>query len=82
MADQPRGLAVFFDLRRGEVGELLHQMRPVAGDGVLRVVAELLQSAHRKTACAQAAKQDRVGAGREAVAVRKNDHDEASFLRA
>jgi hypothetical protein len=50
MAHQPSRLAVFFDLWRGEVGELLHQMRPVAGDGVVRVVAELFDGAHGKAA--------------------------------
>jgi len=47
VAHQPGAVAMPLDLGCGEVGKLLHQMRPVAGDRVARIVAKLLQRAHR-----------------------------------
>ena len=57
----------------GEVGQLLHQVGPVAGHRVLRVVAKAVDRPDVKAALAQVPKQDVVGASREAVAVRENN---------
>ena len=66
-------LAMALHFGRSEVGELLHQERPVAGDGIARVVAELVHRLDRKTARPQRAEHQVVGGGGKAVGVGKND---------
>ena len=56
-----------------EIGELLHQVRPVVGDGVLRVVAEFLDRIDLEAAVAQAVEHHAVGARGKAVAVGEDD---------
>ena len=73
MPDQPHATAGGFDLLGGEVGQLLHQVRPVAGDGVGGVVAVFFDGANVKPTGFQLAEQHAVGAGGEAVAVGKDD---------
>ena len=57
----------------GEVDELLHQVRPVVGHGVARVVAKFFNRFDAKAACAQRVEHDAVSAGGKAVAVSKNN---------
>ena len=59
--------------RLGEIGQLLHQVRPVVAHGVLRVVPEFLDGVDVEAAVAQTVEHHPVGAGGKAVAVRKND---------
>ena len=59
--------------RLGKVGQLLHQVRPVAGDGVARVVPEAVQRHHGQTMGAQAFEHLAVGGPGEAVAVAEDD---------
>jgi hypothetical protein len=73
MANQKHRLTGFFDGFGAEVGQLLHQVWPVAGDGVTRVVAEFFNRLDLETTRFQALEQDTVGAGGKAVAVGKNN---------
>jgi len=78
MPDQVRRLARLGDLALGEVGQLLHQVRPVVGDGVALVVAELVHRLDGEAARAQVLEQHAVGGGGEAVGVGKNDEGQGS----
>jgi hypothetical protein len=60
------------DQRRRKIEQLFDQVRPIAGDGVTRVMAEHLQRLDLKVASPQFVKQDPVSTGREAVRVREN----------
>jgi hypothetical protein len=73
MADEEGRLAALFNFTGGEVGELLNEVGPVAGDGIARVVAEFFNRLDLKAAGFQALEDRAVGAGREAVAVGKDD---------
>src|SRR5205823_2622861 len=73
MADEEHRTAGGRCMKLREIGELLNQVRPVVGDGVGRVVPELLDRVDLETATAQALEHDAVGAGRKAVAVREDD---------
>ena len=73
VTDQEHRLTDAIGSRLREVGQLLHQVRPVVGDGVLRVVPELLDCTDREAAIAQAVEHHPVGAGRKAVAMRKHN---------
>jgi len=79
MADQEGRLAGFFYFLAGKVGQLLHQVRPVAGDRVAWVVAEFFNRLDLKTPRLQALEQHAVGAGRKAVAMGKNDEGFGTF---
>ena len=83
MPDQ-KGRLVIALVRLGKVGQLLHQVRPVVGDGVGRVVAELVDGMDFKATLAQALEHQAIGATGEAVAMRKDDaaeHFRSAFLR-
>ncbi|MCY1542572.1 hypothetical protein D9M68_783270 [compost metagenome] len=73
MADEKHRAARAVGTQLGEVGQLLHQVRPVVGDGVLRVVPEFLDGVDLEAAAAQAVEDDAVGARGKAVAVREHD---------
>lgn len=79
MADQKGRLAGLFNFLAGKVGQLLHQVRPVAGHGVAGVMAEFFNRLDLKTPCLQALEQHAVGAGRKAVAMGKNDEGLGTF---
>ena len=72
MAHHEHRRAGALHLLLGEVGQLLHQVRPVAGDRVARVMAKAVHRTDLKTARTQVLEQGAVGACRKAVAVRKN----------
>ena len=72
MAHQKHWRAGALHLFLGKVGQLLHQVRPVAGDRVARVVAKAVHRADLEAARAQVLEQHVVGAGRKAVAVGEN----------
>ena len=56
-----------------KVGQLLNQVRPVAGDGVARVVPEAIQCQGVKTLGLQPFQHQAVGAARKTVAVAEDD---------
>jgi hypothetical protein len=60
MADQEHRAAGAVGVALCEIGQLLHQVRPVVGDGVLRVVPELLDGVDLEAAVAQAVENDAV----------------------
>ena len=70
--DQIRRLAPALHQGCGEVGQLLHQVRPVAGDGVARIVTKAVNRMDVKTTFTQQGKQQAVGASRKAVGVRED----------
>jgi hypothetical protein len=63
MADQEGRLAALFNFTGREVGELLDQVGPVAGDGVARVVAEFVDGLDLEAAGFQALEHRAVSAG-------------------
>jgi hypothetical protein len=73
MADQESRLAALFNLTGREVGELLDQVGPVAGDGVARVVAEFVDGLDLEAAGFEALEHRAVSTARKTVAVGKND---------
>src|SRR5574343_1051631 len=73
MTDQKGRRADPVGLRLGKVNQLLHQMRPVVGDRVARVMAKLVQSLDLQAAAAQLGEQHPVGAGRKAVGVGEDE---------
>jgi len=73
MTRQKNWLAHTGHLGLHKVTQLLHQMRPVVGDGVLRVVTKLLDGTNREAARLQAFEQNAVGAGRKTVGVGEDD---------
>lgn len=81
MADQEgrRRIALSF---AHKIGQLLHEVRPVVGDGVPWIVAEPVDHLDLEAALAQTFMDHPVGAAGEAVAVRENDareHAQISF---
>ena len=57
----------------GEIGQLLHEVRPVVRDRVGGVMAEPFDGFYREAALAQALEQHTVGAGGKAVGMGKHD---------
>ena len=79
VAHQIDRLAVSLDLLLDVFDQLVHQMRPVVGDGMQRVVAEALHAAGFDAALAQQRKQQAIGADGKAVGVRE-DHGQGVGL--
>ena len=73
VAHQIRRLAGLFNFSGGKIGHLLHQMWPVAGDRVGRVVPQFVNRFDREPARAQAPEHHPVGAGGETVGVGENE---------
>nr|ART89648.1 hypothetical protein [uncultured bacterium] len=82
MADQEGRFAGLVDLARGKVVQLLHQVRPVVGDRVLRRMPELVNRLDGEAARAQVLEQHAVGGGGEAVGVREDDEGHQPFKSA
>ena len=61
MADQKQRLAGLCSFFASEIGQLLNQMRPVAGDRVGWIVSEFFDGLHVESALPQAAKKHAVG---------------------
>ena len=72
MPQKQRRLAPALHQWLGKVSELLHQMRPVAGDGVACIMTKAFQRLHIKAALTQQRKQIAVGACGKAVGVGKD----------
>ena len=75
MANQKGGLAVGLP-NAGEIGQLLHQMRPVVGHRVLRIVAVFVDGMHLESALAQVFEHQAVSAPGKTVAMREDDAPE------
>ena len=73
VADEKGGLACLVHLATGEIGQLLHEVRPVVRDRVGGVMAEPFDGFYREAALAQALEQHTVGAGGKAVGMGKHD---------
>ena len=79
MADKPSFFACFLDQRLHEICELLHDMRPIIGDGVARVVPELVNRLNSEASFFERIEHHAIGAGWEAVAVREDEQAQISF---
>ncbi len=73
VAHQIDRLAVPLDLLLDVFDQLVYQVRPVVGDGALRIMAEALHAAGVDAALAQQRKQQAIGADGKAVGMRE-DH--------
>ena len=73
MAHQKRRFTGFLDFCRCKVGQLLHHVRPVVGNGVVGVMPKLVYRLDFEAPAAQVFEEDAVGAGSKTVGVGKDD---------
>jgi hypothetical protein len=73
MTDQERGLAGFLDFALDEIRQLRLQVRPVVGDGKVRVMAEFVERLDHEPARTQIPEQHAVRRCRKTVAVGEDD---------